>query len=153
MGPGQQEPSSTTEVASALPPKIAAWASNSVLPIWTCCAQELSPEEAQYALREKRLRNIISGRTPILLYLEFLYSHNHADLVLLKNAKAAIEARNRYAGRGRRCCCRRAGRLPVFCASCLQAAPVRPRSSQPQTVCLHLACGTAWAAHGRRPLC
>ena len=44
--------------------------------------------------REKRLRNIISGRTPILLYLEFLHSHNHADLVLLKNAKAAVEARN-----------------------------------------------------------
>ena len=78
-----------------------------VLQLIYCLAmQELSPEEAQYALREKRLRNIISGRTPILLYLEFLYSHNHADLVLLKNAKAAIEARNR-------CCC--------LSSSCLRA--------------------------------
>ena len=54
----------------------------------------MSEEELQYIQREKRLRNIISGRTPILLYLEFLHSHNHADLVLLKNAKAAVEARN-----------------------------------------------------------
>ena len=43
---------------------------------------------------DARLRDIISGRTPIQLYLEFLFSHNHADLALLKNAKAAVEARN-----------------------------------------------------------
>lgn len=41
-----------------------------------------------------RLIEVISGRTPIQLYLEFLFSHNHADLALLKNAKSSVEARN-----------------------------------------------------------
>ena len=50
--------------------------------------------EPQRSPHEARLHDIISGRTPIQLYLEFLFSHNHADLAVLKNAKAAVEARN-----------------------------------------------------------
>lgn len=30
--------------------------------------------------RHGRLKGILAGTTPITLYLEFLYSHNHADL-------------------------------------------------------------------------
>lgn len=44
--------------------------------------------------QDRRLRGIISGQTPIQLYLEFLFSHNHADVAVLKNAKGAVEARN-----------------------------------------------------------
>ena len=40
----------------------------------------LTPEELQYVERYNRLKGIISGATSIGLYLEFLYSHNHADL-------------------------------------------------------------------------
>uniref|UniRef100_A0A061QUJ8 26S proteasome non-ATPase regulatory subunit 1 homolog n=1 Tax=Tetraselmis sp. GSL018 TaxID=582737 RepID=A0A061QUJ8_9CHLO len=53
-----------------------------------------TPEVAQYKERFERLRSIITGKTPINLYLEFLYSHNHSDLQILKNIKAAIEPRN-----------------------------------------------------------
>lgn len=40
----------------------------------------LSPDEQRYFERYKRIQEIISGVTSIGLYLEFLYSHNHADL-------------------------------------------------------------------------
>ncbi|CAL8468543.1 g8083 [Coccomyxa elongata] len=54
----------------------------------------LTPEEQQYVERYNRLKGIISGATSIGLYLEFLYSHNHADLQILKNVKTASEVRN-----------------------------------------------------------
>jgi 26S proteasome regulatory subunit N2 len=41
-----------------------------------------------------KLRSILSGELPFALYLEFLYSHNHADLLLLKQVKTAVESRN-----------------------------------------------------------
>ena len=41
-----------------------------------------------------KLRSILSGERPLALYLEFLHSHNHADLLLLKKVKAAVETRN-----------------------------------------------------------
>lgn len=43
-------------------------------------AISLTPEEERYLERYNRLTGIISGATSIGLYLEFLYSHNHADL-------------------------------------------------------------------------
>jgi 26S proteasome regulatory subunit N2 len=50
-------------------------------------AISLTPEEERYLERYNRLTGIISGATSIGLYLEFLYSHNHADLqVKLCNA-------------------------------------------------------------------
>ncbi|KAK9829302.1 hypothetical protein WJX72_005032 [[Myrmecia] bisecta] len=53
-----------------------------------------SPEAVQYAERFAKVKRIISGEAPITLYLEFLYSHNHADLQILKNIKNAVEVRN-----------------------------------------------------------
>lgn len=47
-----------------------------------------------HAQRYQRLRGILTGSTPIQLYLEFLYTHNHADLQILRNMKGAVEARN-----------------------------------------------------------
>lgn len=44
--------------------------------------------------RWQRMRDILSGRTQIALYLEFLYHHNHSDLQILKNMKGAVDARN-----------------------------------------------------------
>lgn len=53
-------------------------------------AQPLSPQAA----RHQKLRGILTGSTPIQLYLEFLYTHNHADVQILRNMKGAVEARN-----------------------------------------------------------
>ena len=53
-------------------------------------AQPLSP----HAARHQKLRGILTGSTPIQLYLEFLYTHNHADVQILRNMKGAVEARN-----------------------------------------------------------
>lgn len=47
-----------------------------------------------HAQRYQRLRGILTGSTPIQLYLEFLYTHNHADVQILRNMKGAVEARN-----------------------------------------------------------
>lgn len=53
--------------------------------------EPLSPEDERYLRHYKRLRGIISGELPIQLHLDFMYSHNHADLQILKNLKAAVE--------------------------------------------------------------
>ena len=44
---------------------------------------QLTPEQE----RQQKLEGVLAGSVPIQLYLEFLYSHNHADVQLLKNAK------------------------------------------------------------------
>ncbi len=43
-------------------------------------ANVLSAEDERYMERYERLRGILGGTTPITLHLEFLYSHNRADL-------------------------------------------------------------------------
>ena len=40
------------------------------------------------------LRKILSGEKTIRLYLDFLFKHNKADLLILKNTKDALEARS-----------------------------------------------------------
>ena len=44
--------------------------------------------------RHTKLKGILTGFTPIGLHLEFLYSHNHADLQVVKNIKNAVEVRH-----------------------------------------------------------
>ncbi|GFR48946.1 hypothetical protein Agub_g10960, partial [Astrephomene gubernaculifera] len=46
-----------------------------------------------YAGRLAKLKDILSGKTPIALYLDFLYRHNHADLAVLKGIKGSVDAR------------------------------------------------------------
>ncbi|MEW5315325.1 MAG: hypothetical protein WDW38_006765 [Sanguina aurantia] len=46
-----------------------------------------------YRVKLDRLRDILSGKTPIGLYLDFLYRHNHADLQVLKHIKGAVDTR------------------------------------------------------------
>ena len=43
-------------------------------------APSLKPEDERYLERFGRLRGILDGTMSISHYLEFLYSHNHADL-------------------------------------------------------------------------
>lgn len=56
--------------------------------------QQAAQPPGPHAQRYQRLRGILTGSTPIQLYLEFLYTHNHADLQILRNMKGAVEARN-----------------------------------------------------------
>ena len=52
-------------------------------------AEDSSPVE--------KLRSILSGERPFALYLEFLFSHNHADLLLLKQVKPRWSLATRFA--------------------------------------------------------
>lgn len=46
----------------------------------SAAAPSLKPEDERYLERFERLRGILDGTASISHYLEFLYSHNHADL-------------------------------------------------------------------------
>ncbi|KAL3828374.1 hypothetical protein ACJIZ3_017176 [Penstemon smallii] len=52
------------------------------------------PREATYAERLTKIRGILSGETSIQLTLQFLYSHNKSDLLILKTIKQSVEMRN-----------------------------------------------------------
>ncbi|KAK9288206.1 hypothetical protein L1049_016655 [Liquidambar formosana] len=55
---------------------------------------EMDPNEVTYAERLTKLKEILSGETSIQLALQFLYSHNKSDLVILKTIKQSVEMRN-----------------------------------------------------------
>uniref|UniRef100_A0A2P2MRE3 26S proteasome non-ATPase regulatory subunit 1 homolog n=1 Tax=Rhizophora mucronata TaxID=61149 RepID=A0A2P2MRE3_RHIMU len=55
---------------------------------------ETDPNEASYAERLTKIKGILSGETSIQLTLQFLYSHNKSDLLILKTIKQSIEMRN-----------------------------------------------------------
>eukprot|EP00163_Fabomonas_tropica_P002386 TRINITY_DN1180_c0_g1_i2.p1 TRINITY_DN1180_c0_g1~~TRINITY_DN1180_c0_g1_i2.p1 ORF type:complete len:1007 (-),score=358.15 TRINITY_DN1180_c0_g1_i2:243-3263(-) len=55
-------------------------------------AAEVAEDPVKKAVRT--LHSILQGEISINLYLEFLYRHNHTDLLLLKNIKNSIDARN-----------------------------------------------------------
>ncbi|CAI6009641.1 unnamed protein product, partial [Closterium sp. NIES-65] len=64
-------------------------------------AAEVAPsEEVVYAERLAKLKGILTGETPIGLTLQFLYSHNKADLGVLKAIKQMVESRNSVADLG-----------------------------------------------------
>ncbi|XP_044499450.1 26S proteasome non-ATPase regulatory subunit 1 homolog A [Mangifera indica] len=56
--------------------------------------QETDPKEVIYAERLNKIRGILSGETSIQLTLQFLYSHNKSDLLILKTIKQSVEMRN-----------------------------------------------------------
>eukprot|EP00249_Psilotum_nudum_P023630 c28942_g1_i2 orf=532-3591(-) len=47
-----------------------------------------------YVEKLSRLRKILTGQTPIYLILQFLYSHNRSDVLILKTIKQSVEIRN-----------------------------------------------------------
>ncbi|KAI3469963.1 hypothetical protein Pfo_026626 [Paulownia fortunei] len=57
-------------------------------------ATSTDPREAIYAERLTKIRGILSGETSIQLSLQFLYSHNKSDLLILKTIKQSVEMRN-----------------------------------------------------------
>ncbi|KAL0392584.1 UNVERIFIED_CONTAM: 26S proteasome non-ATPase regulatory subunitA [Sesamum radiatum] len=57
-------------------------------------ATSSDPSEVVYAERLTKIRGILSGETSIQLTLQFLYSHNKSDLLILKTIKQSVEMRN-----------------------------------------------------------
>uniref|UniRef100_A0A0D6QRD2 26S proteasome non-ATPase regulatory subunit 1 homolog n=1 Tax=Araucaria cunninghamii TaxID=56994 RepID=A0A0D6QRD2_ARACU len=55
---------------------------------------EVDVKEATYAERLAKIKGILSGETFIQLTLQFLYSHNRSDLLILKTIKQSVEMRN-----------------------------------------------------------
>ncbi|XP_061364757.1 26S proteasome non-ATPase regulatory subunit 1 homolog A-like [Gastrolobium bilobum] len=54
----------------------------------------VDPSEIVYAERLNKIKGILSGETSIQLTLQFLYSHNKSDLLILKTIKQSVEMRN-----------------------------------------------------------
>ncbi|KAI4345368.1 hypothetical protein L6164_012498 [Bauhinia variegata] len=52
------------------------------------------PSEIAYSERLNKIKGILSGETSIQLTLQFLYSHNKSDLLILKTIKQSVEMRN-----------------------------------------------------------
>ncbi|XP_072961995.1 26S proteasome non-ATPase regulatory subunit 1 homolog A-like isoform X2 [Typha angustifolia] len=57
-------------------------------------AHNLDPNEVAYAEKLAKIKGILSGETSIQLTLQFLYSHNRSDLLILKTIKQSVEMRN-----------------------------------------------------------
>ncbi|KAL1188769.1 26S proteasome non-ATPase regulatory subunit 1 -like protein B [Cardamine amara subsp. amara] len=55
---------------------------------------ETDPADTVYAERLTKVKGILSGETSIQLTLQFLYSHNKSDLLILKTIKQSVEMRN-----------------------------------------------------------
>ncbi|XP_073279347.1 26S proteasome non-ATPase regulatory subunit 1 homolog A-like [Primulina huaijiensis] len=54
----------------------------------------LDQHDEVYAERLAKIRGILSGETSIQLTMQFLYSHNKSDLLILKTIKQSVEVRN-----------------------------------------------------------
>ncbi|KAG1657731.1 hypothetical protein FOA52_011993 [Chlamydomonas sp. UWO 241] len=57
-------------------------------------AEPESEELTALRVKLQRVKDILSGKIPIGLYLDFLYRNNHSDLQILKGIKTAVEGRN-----------------------------------------------------------
>ncbi|WVZ94493.1 hypothetical protein U9M48_040380 [Paspalum notatum var. saurae] len=57
-------------------------------------APTVDPNAASHADRLTKIKGILSGETSIQLTLQFLYSHNRSDILILKTIKQAVEMRN-----------------------------------------------------------
>ncbi|KAE8717553.1 26S proteasome non-ATPase regulatory subunit 1-like protein B [Hibiscus syriacus] len=55
---------------------------------------DADPKEVMYAERLTKIKGILSGETSIQLTLQFLFSHNKSDLLILKTIKQSVEMRN-----------------------------------------------------------
>lgn len=60
----------------------------------TAAVDVVDPAEVTYSERLVKIKGILSGETSIQLILQFLYSHNRSDLLILKTIKQSVEMRN-----------------------------------------------------------
>ncbi|XP_024526054.1 26S proteasome non-ATPase regulatory subunit 1 homolog B [Selaginella moellendorffii] len=70
---------------------------NGMMDVSTSAEAATNVEDSQdniYVDRMGKLKGILSGETPINLTLQFLYSRNKSDLLILKTIKHSVETRN-----------------------------------------------------------
>ncbi|KAB1213692.1 hypothetical protein CJ030_MR5G016203 [Morella rubra] len=89
--PGSVEPDSSQSETSAVTEDVQMTDGSAASNLNVC---EIDPAEALYAERLTKIKGILSGETSIQLTLQFLYSHNKSDLLILKTIKQSVEMRN-----------------------------------------------------------
>ncbi|KAG2721122.1 hypothetical protein I3760_02G066800 [Carya illinoinensis] len=89
--PGPVEPDSLQNENSTAPGDVQMSDGSSPSNLNVC---ETDPKEVIYAERLTKIKGILSGETSIQLTLQFLYSHNKSDLLILKTIKQSVEMRN-----------------------------------------------------------
>ncbi|XVE81376.1 hypothetical protein DITRI_Ditri15bG0058600 [Diplodiscus trichospermus] len=89
--PGSSDPASVQNENSTAPADVQMTDGSSAV---TTNVPEADPKEVMYAERLTKIKGILSGETSIQLTLQFLYSHNKSDLLILKTIKQSVEMRN-----------------------------------------------------------
>ncbi|KAM3708511.1 hypothetical protein ACJW31_02G102100 [Castanea mollissima] len=89
--PASVEPESAQNESSTTPEDVQMTDRNSASNL---NVHETDPNEVMYAERLTKIKGILSGETSIQLTLQFLYSHNKSDLLILKTIKQSVEMRN-----------------------------------------------------------
>ncbi|KAK8684929.1 hypothetical protein V6N13_040943 [Hibiscus sabdariffa] len=84
--PGSSDPALAQNENSTAPEDVQMTDGSAVL--------EVDPKEVTYAERLTKIKGILSGETSIQLTLQFLFSYNKSDLLILKTIKQSVEMRN-----------------------------------------------------------
>ncbi|KAK3121303.1 hypothetical protein QOZ80_8BG0650410 [Eleusine coracana subsp. coracana] len=87
---GSTEPSDQTVSAATEPSGDIQMTDDATMP----SPIRVDPNDVAQADRLTKMKGILSGETSIQLTLQFLYSHNRSDLLILKTIKQAVETRN-----------------------------------------------------------
>ncbi|XP_050372736.1 26S proteasome non-ATPase regulatory subunit 1 homolog A-like [Argentina anserina] len=90
LEPVQPESNEAAENESTAPADVQMTDGNST----TSVTLPEDPSEVMYSERLTKIKGILSGETSIKLTLQFLYSHNKSDLLILKTIKQSVEMRN-----------------------------------------------------------
>ncbi|KAB2067267.1 hypothetical protein ES319_A09G215400v1 [Gossypium barbadense] len=89
--PGYSDPATAQNENSTAPEDVQMTDESSAV---TKSVDEVDPKEVMYAERLTKIKGILSGETSIQLTLQFLFSYNKSDLLILKTIKQSVEMRN-----------------------------------------------------------
>ncbi|KAG4184993.1 hypothetical protein ERO13_A09G204800v2 [Gossypium hirsutum] len=89
--PGYSDPATAQNENSTAPEDVQMTDESSAV---TKSVDEVYPKEVMYAERLTKIKGILSGETSIQLTLQFLFSYNKSDLLILKTIKQSVEMRN-----------------------------------------------------------
>ncbi|KAH1089574.1 hypothetical protein J1N35_016831 [Gossypium stocksii] len=87
--PGYSDPATAQNENSTAPEDVQMTDESSAISV-----HEADPKEVMYAERLTKIKGILSGETSIQLTLQFLFSYNKSDLLILKTIKQSVEMRN-----------------------------------------------------------
>ncbi|KAG4131319.1 hypothetical protein ERO13_D09G198500v2 [Gossypium hirsutum] len=89
--PGYSDPATAQNENSTAPEDVQMTDESSAV---TKSVHEADPKEVMYAERLTKIKGILFGETSIQLTLQFLFSYNKSDLLILKTIKQSVEMRN-----------------------------------------------------------